>query len=110
MAVDKTSQADEEEDPYVFLEEVESDKSLQFAKDSNDACLKALGDPTKSGTGTYDRVLAVLESDDRIPHVSKYGRDDNGEDILFNYWKDSKNPKGLWRRTTMTSYRKPNPE
>lgn len=43
------------DDPYIFLEEVESEESLQFAKDANDACLKALGDPTKSETTTYDR-------------------------------------------------------
>jgi hypothetical protein len=43
------------DDPYIFLEEVESEESLQFAKDANDACLKALGDPTKSKTTTYDR-------------------------------------------------------
>lgn len=43
------------DDPYIFLEEVESEESLQFAKEANDACLKALGDPTKSETRTYDR-------------------------------------------------------
>ena len=78
------------EDPYLFLEEVESEESLQFARDSNDACLGALGDPTKSDTGTYDRVLTTLESDDRIPHVSQYGRTEDGDDILFNFWKDKK--------------------
>lgn len=98
------------EDPYIFLEEVESEESLQFAKDANEACLSALGDPTKSETGTYDRVLAVLESDDRIPYASRYGRDDDGNEVLFNFWKDSKNPKGLWRRTTMDSYCTDSPE
>jgi len=29
---------------------------------------------------------------------------------MFNTWKDSKNPKGLWRKTTMTSYKSDNPE
>lgn len=78
------------DDPYIFLEEVESEESLQFARDANDACLKALGDPTKSETGTYDRVLEVLESDDRIPYVSKYGRDNDDNEVLYNFWKDSK--------------------
>ena len=97
-------------DPYIFLEEVESEESLKFAREANDACLKALGDPTKSETGTYDRILQVLESDDRIPYASKYGRDDDDNEVLFNFWKDSKNPKGLWRRTTMESYCSDNPE
>ncbi len=98
------------DDPYSWLEQVESEESLQFAKDANEACLNALGDPTKSDTGTYDRVLSVLESDDRIPYVSKYGWDDDGNQVLVNFWQDSKNPKGIWRRTTMDSYCTKNPE
>jgi len=99
-----------EEDAYTWLEEVESEESLNFAKAANEKCLEALGDPVKSGTGTYDKVLAVLESDDRIPHAGKYGNDDDGEEIMVNFWKDSKNPKGIWRKTTMSSYRTENPE
>ena len=78
------------DDPYTFLEEVESEESLQFAKDANEACLSVLGDPTTSDTGTYEKVLKVLESDDRIPYVGKYGRDDDDNEVLYNFWKDSK--------------------
>jgi len=102
--------ADDSEDPYAWLEDVESKESLDFAKAANEACLNALGDPKTSGTGTYDRVLEALESDDRIPHVKKYGRDDDGQDIMFNFWKDGNNPKGLWRRTTLSSYRTDDPK
>jgi len=80
----------DQEDPYVFLEEVESEESLNFAKSVNSACLEALGDPKTSGTGTYEKVLAILESDDRIPYVRKYGNNDDGDDVLFNLWKDGK--------------------
>lgn len=91
-----------EEDPYLWLEEVESEKALDFAKRANEACLEKLGDP-KEGP-TYDRVLAVLESKDRIPYAAKRGLDADGEELLFNFWKDASNPKGLWRTTTMKSY------
>jgi prolyl oligopeptidase len=73
----------------MYLEEVESKESLQFANDANAACLEQLGDPMLSGTGTYDSLLGVLESDDRIPHVGQYGRTEDGEEIMFNFWKDS---------------------
>ncbi len=76
------------QDPYIYLEEVESEESLQFARLANEKCLEALGDPTKSGTGTYERVLAVLESKDRIPYATKFSRDDNNDDILYNFWQD----------------------
>lgn len=61
------SDAHAEEDPYLFLEEVESEESIAFAKSANEKCLAQLGDP--SNTVTYRRVLEALESDDRIPHV-----------------------------------------
>eukprot|EP00934_Nitzschia_sp_Nitz4_P006957 Nitzschia sp. Nitz4//scaffold121_size67750//38071//40463//NITZ4_006071-RA/size67750-augustus-gene-0.123-mRNA-1//1//CDS//3329534360//6947//frame0 len=97
-------------DPYVDLEDLESEASLSFAKIANRMCLKALGDPTTSSTSEYSRILKSLESDERIPFVSKMGKDVNGKDVLYNLWKDSKNRKGLWRKTTMQSYEKQNPE
>jgi prolyl oligopeptidase len=97
-------------DPYLWLEDVESEASLNFAKEANMKCLADLGDPKNSETGTYQKVLDVLESDERIAYARKYGVDDDGESIMFNTWKDSKNPKGLWRKTTMTSYKTDNPE
>ena len=78
------------EDPYLYLEDVESEESLNFAKMANNKCLEVLGDPKTSSTKTYEEVLAVLESDDRIPYVRKYGTNDEGDDILFNIWKDGK--------------------
>eukprot|EP00551_Chaetoceros_affinis_P010685 CAMPEP_0203674748 /NCGR_PEP_ID=MMETSP0090-20130426/17117_1 /ASSEMBLY_ACC=CAM_ASM_001088 /TAXON_ID=426623 /ORGANISM="Chaetoceros affinis, Strain CCMP159" /LENGTH=792 /DNA_ID=CAMNT_0050540703 /DNA_START=133 /DNA_END=2511 /DNA_ORIENTATION=+ len=93
-----------EEDPYIWLEDVESDRSLTFAKESNAACLSSLGDPKTSSTGTYSKVLSILESNDRIAYVNKYGTNANGDVMMYNLWKDSKNPKGLWRKTTFESY------
>eukprot|EP00559_Dactyliosolen_fragilissimus_P006980 CAMPEP_0184856592 /NCGR_PEP_ID=MMETSP0580-20130426/1771_1 /TAXON_ID=1118495 /ORGANISM="Dactyliosolen fragilissimus" /LENGTH=767 /DNA_ID=CAMNT_0027351695 /DNA_START=185 /DNA_END=2488 /DNA_ORIENTATION=+ len=100
----------EGEDPYIWLEDVESEKSLSFAKESNEKCLAALGDPTTSSTGTYSKVLSVLESDDRIAYVAKYGTNADGEVMVYNLWKDSNNPKGLWRKTTFESYKSDQPE
>jgi len=97
-------------DPYIWLEEVESEKSLEFAKSANEACLKQLGNPETSGDDTYQRILNVLESNDRIPYVSQFGKNEQGEPVLFNFWKDSTNPKGLWRKTTLASYQTESPE
>jgi len=65
-------------------------------------CLAELGDPSQ--TETYKRVLAALESDDRIPYVRVLGYTDEGEPLLYNFWQDAKNPKGIWRKTTLSSY------
>ena len=57
--------------------------------------------------------MAALESEDRIPHVRLlgYADDDEGAEgdmLLYNFWKDSKNPKGIWRKTTLSSYKSEN--
>jgi prolyl oligopeptidase len=99
-----------EEDPYLWLEEVESERSLTFAKEANMKCLEALGDPTESPS--YGRILQVLESQDRIPHVSCHGRDatsPTNDRIYFNFWKDKDHPKGIWRKTTEEEYKKDKP-
>ncbi len=44
-------------------------------------------------------ALEVLDTDARIPYVVRRG------DYLYNFWRDAANPRGLWRRTTLDSYR-----
>lgn len=110
-----TAATAEHEDPYIWLEEVESEESLKFATEANAKCLSSLGDPKTSDTKTYENVLSILESDDRIAYVSHYGYekgddDDVKNEIMMNLWKDSKNPKGLWRKTTLESYKSDNPQ
>jgi prolyl oligopeptidase len=49
------------------------------------------------------RILDILDSDARIPYVEKRGP------FYYNFWRDAKNPRGLWRRTTLAEYRKESP-
>src|SRR5262249_1582776 len=41
---------------------------------------------------------------ERIPFVSKHGPH------YYNFWRDAKNKRGLWRRTTLEDYRKARPK
>ncbi len=50
------------------------------------------------------RMLDVLNSRDRIPYVSRYG------DWFYNFWRDEDHKRGLWRRTTLDEYRRPEPD
>lgn len=100
--------ASAEVDKYLWLEDVEAEECLDFAKSANDKCLHSLGDP-KSGP-SYERILSVLESEDRIPHASSHGKDAEGNRVLFNFWKDKEHSKGIWRKTTLDEYRKEKPE
>ena len=51
-----------------------------------------------------ERLLKILDSKERIPFVAKRG------DYYYNFWRDAKNKRGLWRRTTLDEYRKPEPK
>lgn len=62
----------------------------------------SLGEP--SASPTYDSVLAVLQSTAKIPAVRRMG------DSYYNFWTDASNPRGLWRRTSPSSYRSAAPE
>ena len=48
-------------------------------------------------------ALEVLDTDARIPYVRRRG------EFLYNFWRDATNPRGLWRRTTLDSYRSEEP-
>lgn len=47
----------------------------------------------------HERIRSVLDTDDRIPYVTRRG------EWLYNFWRDAEHPRGLWRRTTLDSYR-----
>ena len=76
-------------DPYSYLEDIDGDKAINFVLAANKMCLQALGDPTTTNSTMYSRIVKSLESDERIPFVSKIGKDAAGNDVLYNLWKDS---------------------
>ena len=96
-------------DPHKFLEDVLSKESLSWVDTQNTACLSALGDPTK--TQDYERILTALDSKDKIPHLSQMGVDgDGGDEYYYNFWQDDTHVQGIWRRTSLESYKSENPQ
>ena len=82
-------------------EEVFGDNALKWVKERNDDAVDKLGDPTNSPL--YHKVLEILDSTDKIPYASKIG------DLYYNFWQDATNPRGLLRRTTLSSYKSDSP-
>jgi hypothetical protein len=76
------------DDPYIGLEDIGSTASQKFVKEANKFCLTALKDPTESDL--YPKILKILETEERIPIISKMGTDEHGNDVLYNLWKDTK--------------------
>jgi prolyl oligopeptidase len=93
--------APEREDLYLWLEQVTGEKALEWARARNAETAKALEkDYFKA---LEKRLLDILDSDARIPYVQKLGS------WYYNFWRDARNPRGLWRRTTLAEYRKERP-
>ena len=90
-------------DPYLWLEDVTGDDALAWVRERNDESLASLtaGDEFAS---VRDGLRSVLDSDERIPYVRRRG------ELFYNYWQDADHPKGLWRRTTLDSYRTGDPD
>ena len=89
-------------DPYLWLEDVAGDQALAWVKARNAASTQALANDD-TFKALQAGILAILDSDARIPGVGKHG------EFFYNFWQDAKNPRGLWRRTTLAEYRKPEP-
>jgi prolyl oligopeptidase len=85
-------------DDHLVLEQVEGTEAMAFVRAQNVRSLAVLtGDPR------YETFRAeafdILSSTARIPAPSFMGEG------IGNFWQDATNPKGLWRRTSLDSYR-----
>ena len=91
------------DDPYLWLEDVEGAKPLEWVEAQNKVSLAELT-AAPGYQALYDRLLAINDSRARIPAVVKRGA------FYYNFWQDKTNPRGLWRRTTPEDYRNDNPK
>ena len=87
--------------PYLWLEVIEGERALAFVEQQNALTLQKFGDA--GFAGDRDALAAILDRPDNIPFISRRGG------FVYNLWKDVNNPRGLWRRTTLAEFRKPNP-
>jgi prolyl oligopeptidase len=91
-----------DDDPYLWLEEVQGERALSWVRERNALSRRVL-EAHPDFAGMRSRIRAVLDSRDRIPLVTRHGP------WLYNFWQDGEHPRGLWRRTTLAEYRKPSP-
>lgn len=90
-------------DDHLALEQVDGAEAMAFVADENRKSLAALtGDPRYETFRA--EAQAILTATDRIPSPSFLG------DGIGNFWQDATNPKGVWRRTTLDSYRTATPQ
>lgn len=91
-----------DQDPYLWLEDVTGERALAWVRERNAETRQQL-EAEPGFVATRERIRAILDSKDKIPDVHRRG------DWLYNLWRDEHHPRGLWRRTTMAEFRKPEP-
>jgi prolyl oligopeptidase len=90
-------------DPYAWLEAVEAPEALAWVEARNQTAITELTqDPRYAPMEA--KLRAIYDSKDKIPYAGKIGA------WLYNVWQDAEHPRGLWRRTSPSSYRQASPE
>ena len=89
-------------DKYLYLEDVSSPQALAWVKDENARTAKVLeADPHFAPFAAA--ALKIAEDPNRLPDP-----DQRGDDI-YNLWQDAQHVHGIYRKTTLADYLKPEP-
>ncbi len=94
--------ADDLEDSYLWLEEVEGEEALKWVKDRSAEDTAVLEEVPVFGE-IHEKLLEIYNSPDKIPGVSISGS------WLYNFWRDADHVRGIWRRTFLDEYVKEEP-
>jgi prolyl oligopeptidase len=85
-----------DDDPYIWLEDIEGEAALAWVAGQNARTLARFGGARfKADT---DTLTAIFDRPDNIPYVTRRGG------LLYNFWQDAEHPRGLWRRTTLAAF------
>jgi len=89
-------------DPFLWLEEVEGKRALDWVHAKNAATLAVLG-KTPLYQPLFERTRRILDSKDRIANPTIMG------EMIYNFWQDAEHERGIWRRTAWADYVGGNP-
>jgi prolyl oligopeptidase len=103
LLVGSVAVAAENEDPFAWLEEINGPRALEWVKAQNRRTTKEL-ESVKVFKPIYAQTLAILDSKARIPMPSLQGLE------VYNFWQDDVHQRGIWRRTSLDSYRTSDPK
>ncbi|UPY37984.1 prolyl oligopeptidase family serine peptidase [Sediminicoccus sp. KRV36] len=98
----RPSLAAPDDDPWLWLEEIDGEAALAWVNAQNAATLARLADARFEADRAA--VKALLDRPDKLAQVTRRGRH------LYNFWQDAAQPRGIWRRTSLESYRGPTPD
>ena len=88
--------------PFEWLENVEGPEASAWVRAENSKTL-----PVLTGDARFDGLkadaAAILSAKDRIATPTFHGKH------VYNFWQDATHTRGVWRRTTLDSYRSADP-
>jgi len=90
-------------DPFLWLEDVNSKRSLDWVTAHNAATVAALTSAPEY-PALYENIKRALDSQDKVAYPQMVG------DRVYNFWQDANHQRGLWRRATWDSYLKGTPK
>ena len=102
IAAQQPSSPPPSDDPFVWLEDVEGSRSMEWVNAKNAVTIDALTRSPLYQT-FYDRIKQILDSKDKIAYPQIIGNS------LYNFWQDAEHERGIWRRTSWASYATANP-
>ena len=94
--------ADPDDDPFLWLEEVDGPRATAWADEQSRITMERFGDARFAAD--RDELCKLLDRPDNLPVPTRRGG------LLYNIWKDADHPRGLWRRTTLASFRTAEPD
>ena len=93
-----TAAAQDAKDPYLWLEDIEGKKALDWVKKENAATDKLI-----VGRAGFEadrkRAREILDDDRQIAEPGEVMGD-----TITNFWRDAANPRGLWRQSPLDAY------
>ncbi len=91
------------DDPFRWLEDVHGEKAMAWVKQHDEKTTRVL-EARKEYRPIYERTLQILDSKEKIPSPELLG------ETVYNFWRDDAHERGIWRRTSLASYRTPDPK
>lgn len=90
-------------DPYLWLEDRNGAKAVAWAQNESDITKKVFeNDPRFQQT--IKEILEILVDTDKLAMVNLR------DGYAYNLWQDDTHQRGIWRRTTVQSYKTVNPQ
>ncbi len=89
--------------PFAELEEVLGKSALEWVEERNRESEARLGTDATFRELKTD-ILKIIQAKDRIPSISIRGTGTAA--VVYNFWQDEKNPKGIYRSQSLGDYRR----